>query len=166
MSVPPEIDNAMYDILTRVWERLGPAPADPLRSPVKRHVWRNEKYVGVANGQVQAWYGWSANFKKWGYRTLYIDYVVNTLAPDKRYQLFGDVFSRDIDELSEFVFMFVASVSSEIKDKVIENGFTYRKLDKRLHPGYIIRTDLHIAKSTDYWSNKGLALMSFQKAHL
>lgn len=165
MSVPSEIDNAMFDILTRVWERLSPTPADPLHSPVKRHVWRNEKYVGVANGRVQAWYGWSANFRRWGYRTLYIDYVANTLALDRRYQLFGDIFSQDIDELSEFVFMFVASVSSDIKDKVIENGFTYRKLNKRLHPGYIIKTDLHIAKSTDYWSNKGLALMSFQKAH-
>lgn len=138
MSVPSEIDNAMFDILTRVWERLSPAPADPLHSPVKRHVWFDENYVGMVDGSIVRWEGWYANFRELGYGVLYIDYVPNILDYKTQKRLYGESYVNHVYGKGDYISAYLTSCTRKAIEGLESESFVVRVFERAVHPCIIV----------------------------
>lgn len=138
-GVPRHVRQRMYDILACALDSLLP-PDIPAEQVIKPHVWYNAKYVGIADGQVQAWYGWCANLRFLNdcYRTLYIDYVANKLPYKERVRLFGEEFSQKVDGMESFVFFFTTSFPYHRQQEVLECGLTFRRMNDVIHPGKVL----------------------------
>jgi len=126
----------MYEVLAQALEQVLPPHVAPERV-IRRHSWYNAKYVGMVNGQVQAWYGWRANMRPFNddWRTLYIDYVPNRLPYEERVSLFGWEFSQRIDGVGSFVFFFTTSFPLSRHQEVLDQGLTFRQINDVIHPG-------------------------------
>jgi hypothetical protein len=118
----------------------------------------------VAGGEVQAWYGWSVNFKSLnkGYRTLYFDYVENTLAEDMRVKLFGEALAQLIESLTSFVFLFVTSCAYKDRAIFTEQNFMFRRINNVIHPGVLSEPGALLATSVEMWTDKAIHLLTLQ----
>lgn len=154
----------MYEVIALTVSQLFPPGTDPA-GIVKRHVWRNAKYVGIVNGEVQVWYGVSANLRvlEQGYRTIYMDYIYNALPAETRERLFGITFSQAISTLDPFIFLYVTSCPVRFSQYVREKGFVFRQINDVIHPGCVIDILDFLDTSTNAWSQTALKLLKLQQ---
>ncbi|MCS6802749.1 MAG: hypothetical protein NZ773_12520 [Dehalococcoidia bacterium] len=141
-------------------------PGRPLPAGlVKRHVWRDQKYVGAAAGRVVPWEGWSANLANLDarYRAIFADVVDNILPESERYRLFGDAFSEEIRELNRFVVLFVLDFPLETEQDIILAGFTPRRMARVLHACKIVSVEEFLDKTTLHWAAVLTRLVMLQR---
>lgn len=137
-TIPEQTDVIMKALLETLSATVCQGKAGALIK-VRRHVWRDADYVGVVNGKVAVWQGWSVNLRvcRPAFGTVYIDYAVNGLTVSERTRLFGEDFSRRIATMDAFVFAFITRLPVEVQGTVVERGFILRKLPRRLHGGLL-----------------------------
>jgi len=165
MKVPPEIRQRMYDVLALTVRQVFPAETDPA-TVIKPHVWRNMDYVGIVDDRVQSWYGWSVNCRPLalGFKTVYFDFVLNTLPEAERQRLFGAIFTNAIASLDAFVFLFVTSYPLARNQTVLDRGFVFRQINNVIHPGYLMASTAFGKTSTAQLADKAIDLLRLQQA--
>jgi hypothetical protein len=134
------------------------------RNLVKRHVWRNPDYVGMAGNKVAVWEGWSANLAKVDprFKSIYIDYAENGNSLIVNEALFGSAFAHRIQQIQPFIFLFVTSCREKDSMHFIERGFTYRQINAVIHPGVLTGVPELFSTSIEMWSAIGSELLYLQ----
>jgi len=130
------------------------------------HVWRDRDYLNELEGKVAAWQGWSVNLKKIDphLRTLYIDLGENVLPVSKRIETFGEEFSNQIENLPEFVVMFVVDCPAREKDLLKKEGFLPRRInDAVVHACVVVPSSELFSRPILEWAAKGAKLVNMQK---
>ncbi|MCS6836819.1 MAG: hypothetical protein NZ750_12480 [Anaerolineae bacterium] len=162
-GVPLAVYQRMYEVLAQALEQVLPSGIAP-EMVIRKHVWYNSKYVGIASGQVQAWFGWRANMRPFNddWRTLYIDYVPNKLPREERMRLFGQEFTQKIDGMGSFVFFFTTSFPFSRRQKVLDQGLTFRRIDDVVHPGVLMDACQFLDIQLALLSNIGSVLLQLR----
>ncbi|MBE2267410.1 MAG: hypothetical protein IAE80_04200, partial [Anaerolinea sp.] len=128
-TIPPLIDTGMQSLLDTLAASMCGTQSQPTLT-ARRHVWRDVDYVGMADGTVVTWQGWSVNLRPChpDLRTVYIDYVENRIAEPDRSALFGDSFAAQIAPMSAFVFGFTTHFPASAETRLVTEGFAVRRL--------------------------------------
>lgn len=137
-SISQETDASMKELLEKLVTSLcSNLPVSEVT--IRRHVWRDADYVGLANGKVAVWQGWSVNLQAChsDLKNVYIDYVDNVLTERDRAELFGDLFSAQIASMEAFVYCFATRFPLGAESQLQKEGFTVRRLLRRLHAGIL-----------------------------
>jgi hypothetical protein len=131
---------------------------------VKKHVWRNADYVGTSGNTVAIWRGWSANLSKVDrrYRSVYIDYIENSLPTSENERLFGSVFAEAIKSQQPCVYLFVTSCPLEKHTEVLATGFTFRRIRNVIHPGVVTDVKSFLETPLEVWITFGVELVNLQ----
>jgi hypothetical protein len=132
---------------------------------VKRHVWRDEKYVGEHEGRIVAWRGQSVNFAELDprYRTVYIDVVENVLPRSERVQLFGPDFAAAIAGMACFVVIFVLDFSLDSVPAIKALGFTPRVLTRVAHACKVVGVQAFLTSPPSHWAAQAAKLLMMQR---
>lgn len=162
--IPKHVDSHMKDTLREAIRILFPVGVEP-DDVVKRHVWGNRKYVGISDGRVLAWRGWSANLARIdrACHAVYFDFVKNEMPPHKCSELFGDEFCQTLDGLSAFVIAFVAGLPSEATSAIQSAGFVVRTIGKNVHACKLVSPREFIAFPSIYWAAYVARLINLQE---
>ncbi|OQY87059.1 MAG: hypothetical protein B6D42_00030 [Anaerolineae bacterium UTCFX5] len=164
LGVPDDVSQRMYDVLALTAQRLFPVGTSP-EGIVKRHVWRNRRYVGEKHGKVQDWRGWSVNLRalESGYSTVYADYFINALTRSENSLLFGSDFADVLAMHHTFVFVFVTSCDVATLDTFSESGYNVRRINRIIHPGILMSSEDFMAVSAELWLTRVLDLLKLQQ---
>lgn len=165
--IPKQIDTHMKDSLREAIGILFPLGPNP-HQLIGRHAWGNRRYVGEADGRVATWRGWRANLANWDdeYRGVYIDYVPNILPPARRLELFGQWFTNAVEDLPNFVVMFVAGIPSTSLDQITSAGFTIRTIGRNAHICRLVSSHEFIMLPAFYWAGCIVKMINLQLAIL
>ena len=159
-----ELNSRLADVLSDSIRTLFPLTPDP-RKLVKKHVWRDRKYVGEVDGKVATWRGTSANLVEldFRYRAIFMDVVENNLPVWERYRLFGPVFAEHTLKYDRFVVMFVLDFPPGSEGEIIAQGFVPRRMNRTLHACVIVHPDEFLAQSVSHWTAKIVGLVLLQR---
>jgi hypothetical protein len=158
------LDHHIKEVLTETIKIVFPVNVEPANL-IKRHVWRDKKYLGTAHNKVVAWCGWSANLVSvdFRYRAIFIDVVDNILPFQERERLFGRDFSDAISNKPQFVVMFVLDFPTHAIETIKTQGFVPRKMGRVLHACVIASIEQFHALPALYWAAKTARLVMLQR---
>jgi len=159
-DVPEAVSERMRLVLEETVEQIVPNS----RVIVKKHVWRNAKYVGMSGEKVAIWRGWSANLRMLDPRfgAIYIDYAETSNSTSENEQLFGFAFSESIKLINPFIFLFVTSCSIKKQEEIIAACFTFRQINATIHPGIVTSPKEFFDLPLNQWANIGSELLYLQ----
>lgn len=162
-SIPPDIDTGMQTVLDTLAASMCGTQSQPTLT-ARRHVWRDVDYVGMADGIVVTWQGWSVNLRpcRSDLRTVYIDYVENRIAEPERSALFGDSFAVRIAPMSAFVFGFTTHLAASAEPRLVAEGFAVRRLSRRLHAGMLCSAAEFTGIAPSVWIAQLTRLLTLQ----
>lgn len=157
-------DERAQSVLYETIRIIFPLNVDPAPL-IKRHVWRDRKYVGEANGKVAAWQGWSANLNQidFRYKAVYVDFVDNSLTFEERQRLFGSDFAAATHNWGSFVNLFVLDFPLSAVDTIRSEGFTPRIMARVAHACILASMDDFISTSVSYWASHLARLILMQR---
>lgn len=160
----PNLDGRIQEVLTEAVSILFPGEVD-LAGLLKRHVWRDRKYVGVHKGKVASWRGWSANLVTADshYRAVFVDVVDNDLSVERRIELFGEDFAFAVENLRQFVVLFVLDFPLDAVPQIRQQGFIPRFLTRSVHACVIADPVEFLELPSLYWAAKIVKLVLFQR---
>jgi hypothetical protein len=158
------IEQHIKSVLRETIKILFPLYADT-DGLIKRHAWRNKKYLGEHMGKVVAWQGWSANLVAvdFRYRAIFIDVVDNVLPTSERIRLFGDDFANAINHMQQFVVMFVLDFPVGAVGEIKKQGFIPRTMSRSIHACVIAEPHDFILHSPIYWAAQVVKLVILQR---
>lgn len=132
---------------------------------IKRHIWRNKKYLGISNSKVSSWHGWSANLNHvdFRYRAVFVDLVENNLPYVERVRLFGEDFAKTVNNLPKFVVLFVLDFPLDTIETIKAEGFTPRRMSRVLHACRICSVNEFLTKSASHWAAHLTRLILLQR---
>lgn len=161
MSV--DFDKQAQLVLFEAIRALFPLGANPSEI-IKRHSWRDRRYVGEMNARVVSWNGWSANLSTIDprYRTLYIDSVPNVFSMDERTTLFGYHFAESVEKFDNFVVQFVLDFPPEAHQIILNEGFIPRPLTRSVHACIISDIRDFTSVSSHHWALQLVRLANLQ----
>lgn len=153
MSLPISVNTLIQESLVDTINILYPI-SPQLHSIVKQHRWYTRSDVGIYNGKVVTWSGWSVDLKHVDpqYRTVYCDFVHNVLPLQSRITLFGDEFAQSINDLESFVVMFNTGYTKQSVDVIKSSGFTPRALGNIFHATKVIDPKVFVTMPSMYWA--------------
>lgn len=159
-----DLDGRIQDVLAEAISILFPAEFDP-RELIKRHVWRDRAYVGMHDGKVVSWRGWSANLVTYDshYRAVFVDVVDNVLPVWQRIELFGEDFALAIEGLPQLVVLFVLDFPVDSMPQIRRQGFVPRLLTRSVHACVVAGLDEFFEQPILYWAAKIVKLVLFQR---
>lgn len=159
-----DLNSRLVDVLSDAIRTLFPLTPDP-RKLVKKHVWRDRRYVGENDGKVAAWRGMSANLVEldFRYRAVFSDVVENNLPVRERYRLFGPAFTEHTLPHDRFVVLFVLDFPLGSEEEIIAQGFVPRRMHRTLHACVIAHPDEFLAQSVSHWTAKIVGLVLLQR---
>lgn len=158
------LERHMAEVLHEAIRAVFPLVPNP-RSLIKRHRWRDRKYVGEVNGKVATWEGLSANLVHFDsrYRAIFLDLVQNELPVEERTRLFGPVFTEYTLKHSEFVVMFVLDFPIDSEAEIIAQGFVPRRMNRVLHACVVAHPDEFLSQSVLHWTAQVVRLVLLQR---
>lgn len=162
-----DIDSLIQAVLAEAVSILFPADFDAA-GIIKRHVWRDRKYVGVYDGKVASWRGWSANLVTYDshYRAVFIDVVDNVFSFEQRIELFGERFARVTSGIEQYVVLFVLDFPLDAIPQIEQQGFVPRLLTRSVHACVVVDLDEFVSQPILYWAAKVVKLVLFQRVFL
>lgn len=134
-------------------------------SLVRRHAWRDARYVGRSAGKVVTWRGWSVNLSEVEprYRNIYIDKVDNTLPVSERFRLFGEDFAEAIQGFAQFIALFVTALPADSGDEIRARGFVPRMLTTVAHGCIVTDVQSFLKGSISEWAEQLSRLVLLQR---
>jgi hypothetical protein len=160
------VDEQARDVLALCRTQLVPA-ADDTSAPIRRHAWRNQDYLGVHAGRVQAWIGLSMNPRGVApaLPALTIDTVQNALSWNEQVLLFGQRFADAVKALPRFVAMYVGRFPrGTAPQRILDSGFVPREVGSTWHACVIAAPDNFLAQPGEHWSGELLRIVQLQHA--
>lgn len=159
-----EIDRRIPEVICEAISILFPAELDA-SSLIKRHVWRDRRYVGEHKGRPVSWRGWSANLVTLDshYRAVFVDVVDNVLPIEEGIRLFGEEFAAAIDGLDRYVVLFVLDFPIDAVPQICQQGFIPRQLTRSVHACAVASTGDFLDQPPLYWAAKLVKLVMFQR---
>jgi hypothetical protein len=157
-------DQHIRDVLAETIKILFPVSAEPNKL-IKKHIWRDKKYVGIAGGKVAVWRGWSANLVAvdFRYRAIFIDVVENNLTVTEREKLFGKDFAQAITGMPQFVVMFVLDFPKDSNQEIKAQGFIPRIMGRVVHACIVVSVVDFLSSPAIYWAAKTARLVMLQR---
>lgn len=157
-------DTHIKNVLTETIKILFPITTQPDHL-IKRHVWRDKKYLGMADNKVVVWRGWSANLVAidFRYRAIFIDVVENVLPVAEREKLFGKEFAQAISDMERFVVLFVLDFPKNALQHIIDQGFIPRHMGRVAHACIIASVENFLSLPALYWAAKTARLVMLQR---
>lgn len=159
-----DIDLRIQEVLTAAIGILFPVDYHPV-DLLRRHVWRDRRYVGAVNRKPLSWRGWSANLVTYDshYRAVFVDAVDNLLPPDQRVALFGEDFAAAIEGMPQYVVLFVLDFPIDAVPQIRQQGFTPRLLTRSVHACVVASPEEFLTQPVLYWAAQTVKLVLFQR---
>lgn len=160
MSLEQHMAAVLYEA-TRTLFPLAPNPRDL----IKRHTWRDRRYLGEVDGKVLSWKGLSTNLVQidFRYRAIFLDLVQNILPIQERHRLFGPVFTQNTLQYDRFVVMFVLDFPLESEADIVAQGFVPRRMNRALHACVVAHPEEFLSQSVEHWTAKVVRLVLLQR---
>ena len=157
-------DDHVISVLYETTKIIFPVNIEP-NDYIKRHAWRDRKYVGEVNGRVSTWQGWSANLTHvdFRYRAVFIDLVENNLPYEDRVKLFGLDFAQATENYKRFVILFVLDFPIDTAKIIKSEGFVPRYMTKVVHACQICSEEEFLSMSASHWAAKLSRLILLQR---
>lgn len=130
-----KIKEKLKQVLSITASILFPLQQEEINKLVKRHTWRDQKYVGKLAEKICAWSGYSINlaYLDSRYRGLFGDYVENYPPLNDCLKLFGQDFTYTINSLNSFVVIFNLDIPLGSIELVKSLGFIPRLMKRNSH---------------------------------
>lgn len=159
-----ELQTKIKDTLRQAIKILFPVGVDA-DAIIKKHIWRNKKYVGEYNGEVVSWKGLSANLTSidFRYRVIFMDVVENILPIEERLRLFGQDFVTATQDMTQFVVMFVLDFPLSAIDEIKAQGFVPREMTRVAHACCIVSPEEFLTHTSLHWAAKVVRLVMLQR---
>ncbi len=158
------LEQHMADVLYETIRTLFPlVPNSP--ALIKKHSWRDRRYVGEVNGKLITWRGLSANLVQidFRYRAVFIDLVQNVLPLEERYRLFGPAFAEGTLAYDQFVVLFVLDFPPESEADIIAQSFVPRRMSRSIHACVVAHPEEFLSQSVEHWTAKVVRLVLLQR---
>ena len=158
------LEQQMAEVLAEVIKTIFPLASTP-EAFIKKHVWRDRKYLGEVNGKVAAWRGLSANLVQldFRYRAVFVDLVENVLPVHERYSLFGRTFVEHTLKYERFIVLFVLDFPLDSEAEIDKAGLVVRRMNRSLHACVVASVDEFLYQSVSHWVAKAVRLVLLQR---